>query len=156
MNIRRAADQDIPRLDELLYRVQGVHAAGRPDLFKAGGKKYNDGELAAIIRDDDRPVFVAVDEADRVLGYAFCICQTQEDNASVVGRKILYIDDLCIDEVCRGQHIGKALYEHVVETARAAGCYHVTLNVWQLNDAAMRFYEACGLAPLKTMMEFVL
>ena len=156
MKIRRADEQDIPGINKLLYQVQGVHAAGRPDLFKVGGKKYNDEELGAILRDDERPIYVAVDEADGVLGYAFCIYETLSDNASVVGRKVLYIDDLCVDEACRRQHVGKALYEHVVETARAAGCYHVTLNVWQINESALHFYEACGLAPLKTMMEFVL
>lgn len=156
MQIRRAREQDIPGLGRLLYQVQDVHAKGRPDLFRAGGKKYTDEELLTIIRDDERPIFVAVDETEKVLGYAFCIYEVQGDTPSVVGRKILYIDDLCVDEACRGVHIGKALYAHVVETARAAGCYHITLNVWQLNESALHFYEACGLLPLKTMMEFVL
>ena len=156
MQIRRANEQDISGLDRLLYQVQDVHAKGRPDLFRPGGKKYTDEELVAIIRDDERPIFVAVDETGTILGYAFCIYETQQDTPSVVGRRILYIDDLCVDESCRGQHIGKALYAHVVETAREAGCYHITLNVWQLNEPALRFYESCGLVPLKTMMEFVL
>lgn len=156
MKIRRAEEYDISGLDRLLYQVQDVHAKGRPDLFCPGGKKYTDEELLAIIRDDERPIFVAADETGTILGYAFCIFETQKDTSNVVGRKILYIDDLCVDEACRGQHIGKALYAHVVETARLAGCYHITLNVWQLNEPALRFYEACGLVPLKTMMEFVL
>ena len=156
MQIRRADEYDIPGLDRLLYQVQDVHAKGRPDLFRLGGKKYTDEELLTIIKDDERPIFVAVDETGKVMGYAFCIYQTQEDSQSVVGRRILYIDDLCVDEACRGQHIGKTLYAHVVKMARASGCYHITLNVWQLNESALRFYEACGLVPLKTMMEFVL
>ena len=42
----------------------------RPDLFKNGGRKYTDEELAAILADDTRPVLAAVDENDRLLGYA--------------------------------------------------------------------------------------
>ena len=70
--------------------------------------------------------------------------------------KSLYIDDLCVDEAMRGRHIGRALYEHVVSEAKKSGCYHITLNVWSLNEKAQRFYEKCGLKPLKTVMEQVL
>ena len=61
-------------------------------------------------------------------------------------RKSLYIDDLCVDENMREQHIGTRLYEHVLEEAKKLGCYHVTLNVWCLNESAIRFYEKCGLS----------
>ena len=37
--------------------------------------------------------------------------------------------------------------------ARERGCDRVTLNVWSLNTGAMRFYEKCGLSPLKVTME---
>ena len=70
--------------------------------------------------------------------------------------RTLYIDDLCVDETIRGQHIGKALYEHVLAFAKESGCYNVTLNVWSLNDSAMRFYEKCGLKPQKIGMEKIL
>ena len=65
----------------------------------------------------------------------------------------LYIDDLCVDEQCRGKHIGKALYEHVLSFAREKGCHNVTLNVWSLNGPARRFYDAMGLVPYRVGME---
>lgn len=43
--IRRATVEDIPTLDKLLYEVHKVHSDARPDLFKAGAKKYNDIQL---------------------------------------------------------------------------------------------------------------
>lgn len=45
MIIRRAQEKDIPQLDKLLFQVNKVHSDGRPDLFKAGAKKYSDDEL---------------------------------------------------------------------------------------------------------------
>ena len=48
------------------------------------------------------------------------------------------------------------LYAHVREAARAMGCYHITLNVWSLNQTAARFYEKMGLKPLKVTMEALL
>ena len=89
-------------------------------------------------------------------GYAFCqFCQHLDDNI-LTDIKTLYIDDLCVDETIRGQHIGKQLYEAVLDFARENGCYNVTLNVWACNEPAMRFYEACGMKPQKTGMEIIL
>ena len=70
--------------------------------------------------------------------------------------KTLYIDDLCVDETMRGQHIGSALYAYVLGFARASGCYNLTLNVWSLNESALRFYKAQGLKPQKVGMETIL
>ena len=62
MTIRRAEEKDIPRLGELLLQVCRVHHQGRPDLFRTGGRKYDDGELRQLLRDEDRPILVAEDE----------------------------------------------------------------------------------------------
>jgi ribosomal protein S18 acetylase RimI-like enzyme len=156
MLIRRAEPRDMADINRLLHQVLDVHHNGRPDLFKAGAKKYTDEELAAILGNDDTPVFVAVDEEDTVLGYAFCIFQQHLHNNILTDVKTLYIDDLCVDEEKRGQHVGRALYEHVVAFAKQSGCYNLTLNVWACNESAMRFYEKCGLVPQKIGMERLL
>lgn len=156
MHIRRAKEQDMVDIDRLLVQVNMVHHKGRPDLFKAGHKKYTDDQLRTLIHDDTRPIFVAVDESDHVLGYAFCIFQQHLHDNILTDIKTLYIDDLCVDEKIRGQHIGSALYEAVLQFARENGCYNVTLNVWYLNEPAMKFYEHCGLKPQKIGMETIL
>lgn len=156
MNIRRANERDIAGINALLYQVHRIHAKGRPDIFRLGNKKYNDAELRAILADDNTPVFVVVDENENALGYAFCIYQETKDNASLMDRKTVYIDDLCVDTALRGQHIGTALYEHVKGEAKREGCVAVTLNVWCLNEGAMRFYEKLGMKPLKVVMEDLL
>ena len=156
LQIRRAEERDMEGINKLLFQVLMVHHNGRPDLFKTGCKKYTDEELKAIIYDDGTPIFVAVNEENQVAGYAFCIFQQHIDNNILTDIKTLYIDDLCVDENIRGQHIGKRLYEYVVQFAKEQGCYNVTLNVWSLNESAMKFYEACGLVPQKVGMEKIL
>ena len=156
MNIRRAEEKDMDGLNRLLLQVCLVHHTGRPDLFKYGAKKYMDEELKTIIHEDKTPIFVAVDEKEEVMGYAFCIFQQHINNNILTDIKTLYIDDLCVDENIRGRHIGKSLYEHVLNFAKENGCYNVTLNVWSLNEAAMKFYEKCGLKPQKIGMETIL
>lgn len=156
MNIRKAEERDIPRLGDLLVQVCRVHCQGRPDLFRDGGRKYSDGELRALLKDPDRPVLVAEDEAGAVTGYAFCVRQEHRNEGAFHDLTTLYLDDLCVDESCRGQHVGQALYEAVLELARSMGCYNVTLNVWSCNPGAMRFYEKRGLKQQKIGMEIIL
>ena len=172
MTIRRATAADIPQIDELLRQVLEVHHAGRPDLFKGGVKKYTDEELKAILANDQTPVFVAVAPSandgndaehnadspatDQVLGYAFCVFQQHLNSNILTDIKTLYIDDLCVEETLRGEHIGKTLYHAVLDFAREHGCYNVTLNVWSCNESAMKFYRSCGLKEQKVGMEVIL
>lgn len=156
MLIRRANSHDIPSLNRLLEQVLMVHHRGRPDLFKSGAKKYTDEELTALLADENRPVFAAFDEKGQMLGYAFCIFQQHINNNILTDVLTLYIDDLCVDETCRGRGVGRKLYDHVLAFARQSGCYNVTLNVWSLNESAMAFYERMGLRPQKIGMETIL
>lgn len=155
MIIRRATQKDIPALSELLRQVCNVHVQGRPDLFKQDGTKYTPEQLAQLITDDNRPIFVAETE-DGVKGYAFCMFKQRLNDTCVTDIRTLYIDDICVDEHCRGQHIGRHLYEFVLQFARESGCYNVTLNVWCCNPSAIKFYESCGLVPQKIGMEQIL
>lgn len=156
MKIKRAIEKDMDGINKLLEQVLKVHHNGRPDLFKKEGKKYNYIELIKILKDDERPVFVAKDKDNKVMGYAFCVFQKQNDNNVLNNIKTLYIDDLCVDEDIRGRNIGKDLYDFVLNYAKEYDCYNLTLNVWSCNEGALRFYEKCGLKPQKVGMEIIL
>lgn len=155
MEIRRAEAGDLEDVNKLLYQVAEVHHQGRPDLFIGGSKKYSDEEILRIFQNDKTPVFVA-EENGSVLGYAFCVFQEAKGSHALCNIKTLYIDDLCVDEKARGQHIGRALYDYVLQFAKDSGCYNLTLNVWACNEVARRFYETCGLQPQKYGMECIL
>lgn len=153
--IRRAQPKDLAMVKHLLDQVDLVHHNGRPDIFNIG-RKYNDEQILEIFGDDRRPVFVAVDEADEVLGYCFGIVQESIGDNVVVDHKTFYIDDLCVDEQCRGGGVGRELYRFAVDYARKIDCYNVTLNVWECNPSARAFYDSLGMKPMKTYMEEIL
>ena len=132
----------------------GQHHEKRPDLFKPHTTKYDEQELEALLCDESRPVFVYDD--GRVLGHAFCQLTEVSGHKLLQDAKTLYIDDICVDERARGRHVGKALYEYVCDYARALGCYNITLNVWEGNTPARRFYESMGMKVQKTGMETIL
>ena len=155
MIIRKAEEKDIPDILNLLSQVLEVHAVIRPDLFVSGTRKYTEAELREILRDENRPVFVAEEEG-RVLGDCFCILRKVEHTNNLRDSLSMYIDDICVDEHVRRQKIGKALSDYALEYARELGCYDVTLNVWDGNDVAIAFYRKMGFTPRKTVMEKIL
>ncbi len=156
MSIRRAQEKDSDRIMDLLLQVLMVHHEARPDLFKGPATKYTKEELSEILSDDSRPVFVWTDEEDAVQGYAFCVLKELTGHNILQDVRSLYIDDLCVDERCRGRHIGKELYEYVLAYAKKAGCYNVFLNVWADNEKALGFYRAMGLRTQRVIMEEIL
>ena len=154
MEIVRAQVRHIPGMLRLLGQVGQVHHDIRPDLFRSGAQKYDEGALAELLKDPLRPIFVAVEET--MLGYCFCIYQQHINNNNLTDIRTLYIDDLCVDENRRGGGIATALYRHATDYAKRLGCAFVSLNVWCGNENAMAFYEKMGLKPQKIGMESIL
>ena len=155
MEIRFAQPKDVPGILALLRQVGQVHYQGRPDIFQAKAQKYGASQVLSMLDSSATPIFVAA-EADKVLGYGFCMVKQYENDPVIRDHTTLYIDDLCVDEAHRGRGIASALYDRVCAFARESGCQAVTLNVWCGNDSAMRFYEKCGMKPQKIGMETIL
>ena len=156
MDIRKAQEKDVDNLYYLLAEVQALHADGRPDIFKAGTNKYDRAAIRGILANENTPVYVAVNELDQAIGYAFCAIKEEKGSDNLRAIKTFYIDDLCVNKEMRGKGIGRSLYEYVTGVAKDMDCYHLTLNVWHLNEAAVKFYEKVGMKPLKTTMETIL
>lgn len=156
MNIRRAEDKDRESVLKLLSQVLEVHAEIRPDIFISGTTKYTPENLSEMFNDDEKPIFVAVNENDNVLGYAFCAFKNQPFSNNMVPFTSLFIDDFCVDAKERGKGIGTKLFEFIKQFAKENNCYEITLNVWEGNDSAKNFYNRLGMKPKETNMEYIL
>ena len=156
MTIRKAQEKDISRIIELLGQVLQIHAEIRPDIFIPDTTKYTEQELAALLKDEKKPIYVAVNEEDVCMGYAFCQMKEQPFSNNMVQFQSLFIDDLCVDRFARGQHIGERLFDYVKQEAKRMGCYEVTLNVWAGNTSAEKFYEKMGMKTKERQLEYIL
>ncbi|NLA76561.1 MAG: GNAT family N-acetyltransferase [Clostridiales bacterium] len=153
IKIRNAAVGDSERISELLAQIAALHRANRPDIFSDGEGKYNSRELKRILKNPEKPVLAAVDNKNVICGYAFCVLQKNKKTTLGRERKILYIDDLCVDEAARGRGIGTLLMDACMELARENCCDNVELNVWSFNKKAMEFYEKYGMTEHRRCME---
>lgn len=156
MEIRRAKEKDIEKIKDLVSQVLEIHANIRPDIFISGTTRYTEEELIQMIRDDKKPIYVAVNEKDEVLGYTFCKIFEPFSSDTMKPLKTMFIDDLCVDSSIRGMSVGKELFEFVKNESKKLGCYELTLNVWEGNDSAKHFYEKMGMKTKKTLMEYIL
>lgn len=152
--VRRAREDDIPAVLRLLTQVDMVHHRGRPDLFRGPATKYDENQLREMFSDEGTPVFVYDDGGVR--GHAFCVVCEPRQSDVLEPVRTLYIDDICVDENCRRQGVGTALFEAARAHAKALCCHNVTLNVWAGNEGAKAFYESLGMRVQKWGMEILL
>ena len=132
-------EKDIDRIVALLKVIANEHHKGRPDLFREGRKKYSAHEVRDILYEEDRAVFVAVDENDYVLGYLFSYIIDQRTASLLETLKH------CILTICVSMKISEILESArsfpQCRFARECGCYNIELNVWSFNDRAIEFYK---------------
>lgn len=135
-----ARDSDWEEVNRIGKQVADLHVAWRPDLFRHTDEVYPREYFLEKIR--DRQFFVA--KISGVLaGYVnFYIWQT--NGSGSVPRKVLSIDDICVDETFRHQGIGTQMMTELRALARAFGCTDIQLSVYPQNDAAVSFYQKCG------------
>ena len=156
IKIRRAKKSDIDRILKLLNEVLELHAQIRPDIFISGKTKYTKEELEKMLSNDDKPIFVAVNDDDVVMGYTFCQLKRQPFSTNMRDFTSLFIDDLCVDAEYRNLHIATKLFDFVYQYAKDKKCYDITLNVWEGNDGARAFYEKKGMFVKETQMELII
>ncbi len=63
------------------------------------------------------------------------------------------IEDMVVSKAVRGQGIGRRVVEHLLEQARASGCFKVTL---ESSASAEPFYRSTGFVPAGQVMKSLL
>ena len=100
--------------------------------------------LAEILADPARHLILATVDS-RVVGTADVLVVA---NLTHRGRPWAIVENVIVAEAERGTGVGKALMEHLIELARAAGCYKVQLLSGKQRSEAHDFYRRLGLDAL--------
>ena len=72
--------------------------------------------------------------------YAIYICP----NLARGGKPFGVVENVIVSAAWRRKGVGRALMMHAQDSAKAAGCYKLTLCTRQDRPKNHRFYEACG------------
>lgn len=135
-----AQQTDRDAVNRLALQVHAMHVAWRPDIYETADELYTAERFSDSIR--SRSLYVAKIGGNPV-GYVSV--KIREYNWSgVVKRKVMVIDEICVDEARRNQGIGSQIMTEVRVLAKAFGCTDLQLGVYPQNDAAVAFYQKCG------------
>ena len=135
-----ATKHDRPAVNRLARQVHEMHVSWRPDLYTMPEELFPEALYAELVK--NRELYVAkLDGA--VIGFALLRMRVSEGVGKVT-RKIMLIDQVCVDEALRNHGIGTQMMEEVRVLARAFGCTDLQLGVYPQNDAAVSFYQKCG------------
>ena len=127
-------------VNRLARQVHEMHVQWRPDLFTMPDELFPEELYAELVK--NRELYVAkLDGA--VIGFAWVRIRTSE-GVGLITRKVMLINQVCVDEALRNHGIGTQMMEEVRVLARAFGCTDLQLGVYPQNDAAVSFYQKCG------------
>ncbi len=149
MQIRNMILEDYQEVDRLMAQVHQLHVDGRPDLYINVEHIYSYEQFKEMVENEDM-ITILAEEEDCVVG--ICIV-SMRSKTCMVKRRTAYMEDLCVDEVCREKGIGKKLFLYAKEKAKEMGAERLDLMVWDFNESARIFYEKMGMNPQRYIYE---
>ncbi len=149
MKIRLCNENDRAEVNRLLYQSTVIHAAGVPDFFVPLEESLNETVYTDVLAAEDQVLFCADNEDGTLCG----VCHLSFHNRSGwVEMKNVHVENIVVDEVCRGQGVGHALMAEAERIAKEWGAVQLNLMCWQFNDGARRLYESLGMTPQRSIM----
>ena len=135
-----AVEADREAVNAIARQVHALHVAWRPDIYEMPGELYPEERFSEAVC--QRQLYVAR-LGGVVVGYVSLKIRDY-DWPGMVRRKVMFLDEIAVEEALRGQGIGTVMMADIHALARAFGCTDLQLGVYPQNDAAVAFYEKCG------------
>lgn len=145
---------DYPQVLRIFYQLHKIHSDLRPDYYLASDTPITRERYAQFFEEPGARILGAMD-GEKLIGMCF-LKHLQRKNPLECSRKVLYLDDICVDEEYRRQGIGELLCQKATEIAEEENVDAVELGVWYANRPAVALYEKMGFVPRTMRMERLL
>lgn len=141
MTLEPAQCGDREAVNALAVQVNDLHASWCPELYRHTDEMYTREVFSQDLA--EKSIYVMRRNGKTV---AYIRVRVGEWNGSAPdARKILYLEEICVDEAQRHQGIGKQIMSDVKVLARELGCTELRLSAVPQNTAAIALYEHAGL-----------
>ena len=151
MIIRNAKINDINQIIPLMLQVSEMHYSERKDIFKEKGVEKIKLELKCSLENNEN--ILVAEENNNIVGVVILKIKIVREHINLIDRKVIWINELVVDEKLRGKGIGTKLFNETKKYAKNNKCDAVELNCWEFNEKALRFYERCGMNTQRRIME---
>lgn len=138
--LQLARPEDRAAFEVLAQQVHRMHVRWQPGIFEVHEQMWSKERFDQAVA--QKQLFCAKIDGN-VAGYVLLRVRDY-DAPGLVRRKVLEIDEICVDESLRGRGIGTEMMIEVRAIARAFGCTDLQLGVVPQNDSALAFYQKCG------------
>jgi GNAT superfamily N-acetyltransferase len=136
--------KDLEAVNKLLHQTSLLHSEGVPEFFANHEMLLTEEAFAKHLAEENTVLLCAEDENGMVCGICHMSLNTR---SGFVDLKNAHIENIVVDENCRGQGIGHALMAEAEKRAKEWGAVHLNLLCWDFNDGAYRLYESLGMRP---------
>ena len=153
MKIREAIIEDLEQIAIIQKQIQDLHFKERPKIFKEKNINMIEEELVQIMRSKEEIIIVAVDEKSIIYGILIYKIKEIKNHINLRDSKILWVDDIGVNEKYRKKGIGKKLMKEAENIARLQKCNRLELNCWSFNEDALNFYKSIKLTTQRNIME---
>lgn len=133
--IRHARPDDIPSMVVLLDKLFSMEQD-----FSVNAQKQHQG-LGLLLQQNAELACIFVAEKDQQL---VAMCSIQSIISTAMGGRAGLLEDLIVDENCRGRGIGQALLGAVYEWCQQQGIQRIQLQADRGNHKALAFYQKQG------------
>lgn len=153
--VRTAKNADITQIAEIFRQLHKKHYDMRPEYYNMPEISYFEKSAAEMLADNEK--YLAVwDDGGKVCGYAWYYIDEVRENELRKACRRCFVEQLAVDEGCRGHGIGKALMSYIKTAAREQKCFSIELSVWYDNYEAVDFYGATGFSPRIYKLECII
>ena len=114
--LQLASPSDREQINALARQVHEMHVDWRPDIFEMPEELYPEDRFLEAI--GSRNLYVAKLE-DAVIGYALVTRRSYEGRLGMMNRRVMVIEELCVEETLRGQGFGQEIVADIHALARA-------------------------------------
>lgn len=151
--VRLAAKHELERINEIRKQVNAVHCSGRPDIFTTNFGKEMQDIIYKAWEDEKSDVIVAVRNGV-VCGFATAERFVKPSSPYSFERRYYQIVEFGVDEKFRRQGIATEMFEFIKKRSKKLGFDRIELDMWEFNEAALKFYEYVGFRTYRRYMEF--
>ena len=141
--IRKPETVDFQGVHKLMMQVHKLHVNERNDIYK-DVDPINFAEFKNELSNSNN-IYLIAEFKNEIVGICFSQIKEISNNKIMKDRKILNIENICVDKNYQKKGIGKKLYEQIVQLAKERNIDNIELLVWGFNENAINFYKNLGM-----------
>lgn len=143
IKIRKAEIKDYDEVHSLIMQVHKLHVNEREDIYNDIDPLEKKEYIDELLKKES--IYLIAEIENKIEGICFAKIKEIKGNKLMKDRKIMHIEDICVNKNVRRHGIGKKLYMEITKIAKSKKINNIELLVWGFNKDAIGFYNYLGL-----------